>query len=68
MKPICELMERHGVDLGKGYKNNQACTCLTSYIALEECQRLVIDLNRAKFFSLQVDGSTDYGNVEDELF
>ena len=23
MKPICELMERHGVDLGEGYKNNQ---------------------------------------------
>ena len=26
MKPICELGERHGVNLGQGYKNNQACT------------------------------------------
>ena len=40
----------------------------TSYIALEERQRLVDDLTRAKFFSLQVDGSTDCGNIEDELF
>jgi hypothetical protein len=50
------LMERHGVDLGEGYKNNQACACFTSYIALEEHQRLVHDLTRAKFFSLQADG------------
>ena len=68
MKPICELMERHGVDLGEGYKNNQACACFTSYIALEERRRLVDNLSRAKFFSLQADGSTDCGNVEDELF
>ena len=44
MKPICELMEWYGVDLGEGYMNNQTCTCFTSCIALEECQRLVIDL------------------------
>ena len=68
MKPICELMERHGVDLGEGYKNNQACACFTSYIAVEERQRLVGDLTGAKFFSLQADGSTDCGNIEDELF
>ena len=61
-------MERHGIDLGEGYKNNQACTYFTSYIALEERQCLVIDLTRAKFFNLQADGSTDCGNVEDELF
>ena len=61
-------MEQHGIDLGEGYKNNQACTCFTSYITLEERQRLVIDLTRTKFFSLQVDGSIDCGNVEDELF
>ena len=24
VKPICELEERHGVDLGQGYGNNQA--------------------------------------------
>ena len=25
MKPIYTLEERHGIDLGQGYKNNQAC-------------------------------------------
>ena len=25
MKSICELKERHRVDLGQDYKNNQAC-------------------------------------------
>ena len=68
MKPICELIERQGVDLGEAYKNNQTCTCFRSYIALEERQRLVINLTQAKFFSLQADGGTDCGNVEDELF
>ena len=26
--PLCELEERHGVDLGQGYKNDQACATL----------------------------------------
>lgn len=68
MKPVCELMEQHGVDLGEGYKNNQACACFTSYIASGERRCLVDDLSRAKFFSLQADGSTDCGTVKDELF
>ena len=67
MKPLCELQERHGVDLGQGYKNNQACTTFVEYIALE-CQVLVKDLSLAKFHSVQADGSTDCGNIEDELF
>ena len=25
MAPLCALEERHGVDLGSGYKNDQAC-------------------------------------------
>ena len=25
MGPLCEREERHGVDLGQGYKNDQAC-------------------------------------------
>ena len=25
MSTLCELEEKHGVDLGAGYKNNQAC-------------------------------------------
>ena len=28
MKPLCELEECHGVDLGQGCKNNQVVRCL----------------------------------------
>ena len=38
------------------------------YIAQEQLQGLVGALSKAKFFSLQADGSTDSGNVEDEVF
>ena len=32
MKPICELEERHGVDLDQGYKNHQACAAFFKFI------------------------------------
>ena len=68
MKPICELEERHGVDLGQGYKNNQACTTFIEFIALDWQRSLVEALSCANFYSLQADGTTDSGNIEDELF
>ncbi len=58
----------NGVYLGQGYKNNQSCASFGQYIALEQRQALVEALSHAKFYSLQADGSTDCGNVEDELF
>ena len=36
MKPICELEESHGVNLGVGYKNNHACAAFVSFIAKEQ--------------------------------
>ena len=68
MKPICELEERHRVDLGQGYKNNQACASFIEFIALDQRHSLVEALSRANFYSLQADGTTDSGNIEDELF
>ena len=68
MGPLCELEERHGVDLGQGYKNNQACAEFIDFIALEQQQNLAKSLSKAHFFSLQADSSTDSGNVEDEVF
>ena len=32
MSALCELEEKHGVDLGAGYKNNQACAVFVDYI------------------------------------
>ena len=35
MAPLCTLEEQHGVDLGSGYKNDQACAEFVEYIAQE---------------------------------
>ena len=68
MSPLCELQTKHGIELGSGYKNNQACSVFINYVAEE--QRILLNerLNRAKYFSIQADGSTDCANKEEELF
>ena len=68
MKPICELQERHGVDLSQGHKTNQACVFLIQFITLDQEHSLVNALSRANIYSLQTDGTTDRGNIEDKLF
>ena len=68
MAPLCELQERHGVNLGTGYKNEKACATFVDFISLEQQHIVVNSLAKARFFSLQLDGSTDSGNVEDEVF
>ena len=35
MKLLCDLEERHGVDLGAQYKNDITCSTFVSYIAAE---------------------------------
>ena len=51
-----------------GYKNNQACALLFDHIGLAQKQALAAQLSKAKYFSIQTDGSTDSVNVEDELY
>jgi len=65
MKSLCELEERHGVDIGPAY---HACSNFVEYIALEEKYRLVQALSKSRFYSFQVDSSADVANVEEELF
>ncbi len=62
------LGTRLGVDLGTGYKNNQACATFVHYIAKEQRDHVQSVLAKSKFFSIQADGRTDSGNVEDELY
>ena len=38
------------------------------FIARGQQEQLTTALSRSKFFSLQADGSTDAGNIEEELF
>ena len=67
MKPLCELKERHGADLGEKYKTNIRCGEFVAAIGQELKKDLANALTTANF-SIQCDGSTDGGNVDEELF
>jgi hypothetical protein len=51
MKPICELEERHGVNLGVGYKNDHACASFVEFIAREQHDILLANLSKSVFQS-----------------
>ena len=68
MVPLYYLIEKHGVGLGTGYKNDQACATFVQYIAKDQRLQLVDILSKAKFYSTQVDGNTDSANIEEEVF
>ena len=68
MKPICELEERHGADLGSEYQNDKACATFIKFIAREQQDILLKSLQQSKFFNLKADASTDAGNEEVKVF
>ena len=68
IKPICELNERHGADLGSEYQNDKACATFIEFIAREQQDILLKALEQSEFFSLQADASTGAGNEEVEIF
>ena len=61
------LAERQGVRLGSSYKRSDCAQQFTYYIA--EGQRNVFQqsLSQVNFFSFLMDGSTDAGNIEQEM-
>ena len=65
---LCELEARHGIAIGSAYTNEIACKSFTHFIAESQRRQLFEKLTQAKFFSLLIDGSTDKGNVDDEVF
>ena len=65
---FCELEARHGVAIGSVYTNEIACKSFTHFIAESQRRQLFEKLAQAKFFSLLIDGSTDKGNADDEVF
>ena len=50
MKPICELEERHGVDLGVGYRRNHSLATFVSFIAKEQINCLLNSLSKTSSF------------------
>ena len=64
---VCDLEARHGVNIGATYTTETAASSFTGYIAQAKRNKLVVNLQKAKFFSLLLDGSTDAGNIDNEL-
>ena len=62
-----DLEARHGVDLGFAYKTKDSAKTFTHYIAKSQRQAFLHTFSTAHFYSFLMDGSTDAGNVEDEL-
>ena len=65
---LCELEAHHGVNVGTSYTTVDAGKSFCHYIAETRREDLANCLSKAKFFSLLMDGSTDVGNVDDEVF
>lgn len=65
--PLYELESRHGIELGHAYKNAPSAKLFTHYIAEAQRQQLMQALSKTKFYSFLMDGSTDAGNIEQEL-
>ena len=68
MTSLCELEERNGTNLGSGYKNDHSCATFIEFIARELAESLISSIGKCHFFSLQADGTTDSGNIENKLF
>ena len=68
MKPPCGLEERHGADLGKEYKTNHKWAESVGAIADDMKEHLVKASSSAKLLSVQMDGTTDAGNLMEDLF
>ena len=55
------------MDLGQSYKTKDSAKLFSHYIAEGQLQELLEVLSTRRFYSFVMDGSTDKGNVEDEL-
>ena len=65
--PLCELESRHDVELGHAYKTAPSAKVFTHYIAQAQRQQFLKVLCENNFYSFLMDGSTDVGNIEQEL-
>lgn len=64
---ICELEVHHGVELGHLYSNKTSGKEMIHYVAKSKRQELMKKFGDVSFFSLLLDGSTDKGNIDNEL-
>ena len=65
---LFDLESRHDVDLGLAYRNDVAARSFTQFIAESQRRSFLQSLSSTNFVSFLMDGTTDAGNLEDELF
>ena len=68
MKPLCDMEERHGVEIGVSYRNDHGCASFVDSIASDFKEHLKQTMDKAKIFSLMIDSSTDSANIDEEFF
>ena len=64
---ICELEACHRVKISTSYRHENAGKDFMHYIAEAKRHDLLQKVTKAKFFSLLLDGSTDKGNIDNEI-
>ena len=64
---IHELESHDGVDLRQSYTTKDSAKSFTHYIAEVQRSAFIQRLSSTHFFSFLMDGTTDVGNVEEEL-
>ena len=65
--PLCELESCHDIELGHAYQTAHQQKLFTHYTAEVQHQQLLKFLCESSFFNFLMDGSTDAGNIEQEL-
>ena len=65
---LCNLKSKHGVVVGTAYRNENAGKTFCHFIAESKRKHLKEVLHKAQYFSILMDGPTDSGNIDDEIF
>jgi len=50
MKPLCDIEECHGVEIGASYHNDHGCALFVDSIASDFKEDLKLRMDKAKFF------------------
>ena len=65
--PICQLLEKCGVNLGESYRTDRAAAEFSDHISGVMKETLEDDLKNARYYSVLCDGSTDASIKSQEL-
>ena len=65
--PICQLLEKCGVNMGDSYRTDRAAAEFSNHISAVMKETLEDDLQNARYYSVLCDGSTDASIKSQEL-